>query len=109
MILEFDLSKKMIQQNFEAKVYTDYTLAFEFVVAEKKSSQLGAIPKWFRNLSCKKKRFHEIWGQPVERILHFTFKSIYVERKLLEFDTFPKWFWNLTCQKKKLKKFEGDL
>ena len=44
MIREFDnLSKKTIQQNFEAKVYTDYTLALEFVGAENKVRQIDTI------------------------------------------------------------------
>ena len=36
-------AKKTIQQNFEAKVYTDATLALEFVVVEMKLRESDAI------------------------------------------------------------------
>ena len=65
MIWEFDLSKKTIQQNFEAKVYTDYTLAFEFVVVEIKNRQIDTITQWNWDLSCQKKRTMKIRGKSV--------------------------------------------
>jgi hypothetical protein len=42
---EFPLSKKTIQQNFEARVYTDTTLALEFVGVEFKHLKLDTIPE----------------------------------------------------------------
>ena len=45
MSLGSDLSKETIQQNFEAKVYTDTTLALEFVVVEIKPLEFDTIPE----------------------------------------------------------------
>ena len=39
------LSKKTTCEKFEAKVYTDYTLAFEFVILEIKVLKFDTIPE----------------------------------------------------------------
>ena len=59
MILEFYLSKKTVQQNLEAKVYTDATLTSELITPEidpeRKPLKPLKVSKPLWNLTCQKK------------------------------------------------------
>ena len=65
----------------------DYTLAFEFVAAEKKFPQIDTITQWNWDLSCQKKTTN--WKSEAEVYTDATLalEFVAVETKICQFDT----------------------
>ena len=101
--------KKNDPSKFEAKMYTDHTLTRKLVVTKPKLSQLGTIPKWFRNLTCQKKWIKEIWGRPVARIIHLPSSLLSLSKSCVKLTQLPSETGIWPVKKNELKKFEGDL
>jgi hypothetical protein len=101
--------KKKKSRNLRATCRTDHTLTREVVGIKPKLSQLGTIPKWFRNLTCQKEGLWEIQGKIVWWIIHLPVSWFSSSQSWVNLVQFPSDLGIWPVKKNELKKFEGDL
>ena len=91
-------------------MYTDYTLAFEFVIAEKKFRQIDTITQWNWDLSCQKKTGYWKFEAEVYTDTTLTRELVAFKIKFFQFDAISKWNWDRSCQKKRnCEKFKAKV